>query len=280
MTITFIEEIPEGRRAQNTKGQRTYQRKFKLKSSQNSEGPYAVGSHASLPIIGSLYPDDSGAWCTTLTVEQFDGRFGWIVTADYSTERELSTDPTNDPALISWDSEQFQRPAVFDSSGNAICNSAGDPFDPPNMMDDSRRVVTVEKNLSVVPTWILNYQDAVNSDTFTIDNISVSVGLAKMQRVSVGPRQERNGIPFRTVHFTMHLEKNGWLMEPLDAGFRERNYTGDLINIRNPGDGELPSAPVPLDGSGSAIDDPSYTNNVFLSFSVYATLPFSSLPLI
>ena len=278
MTVTFIEEIPEGRRATNDRGKRTYQRQFKLKTSANSEGPYAVGSHASLPIIGSTYPDDAGAWCTTLDVMQFDGRWGWIVTANYSTERELATDPTNDPALISWNSEQFQRPAVFDTAGNAICNSAGDPFDPPMMLDDSRRVVTIEKNLSVVPSWILTYQDAVNNGSFIVDNITIGTGLAKMQSVSVGPRQERNGIPFRTVHLTMHLEKNGWLLEPLDAGFRE-TVSGVLENIRNAGDDELPGAPVPLNGAGMSLPNPSYTNNVFLSFTVYATKDFSILPL-
>lgn len=284
MTITFIEEIPEGRTATNQKGMRSYTRKFKLKSSVESEGPYAVGSDANLPKIGSLYPDDPFAWCTTLTVEQFSGRWGWIVTANYSSERELAEDPTADPAVITWDSEQFQRPAIFDKNGDAICNSAGDPFDPPNMMDDSRRVVTVTKNLAVVPTWILSYQDAVNSDTFTVDGVPVGVGVAKMQRVSVGQVERRNAITFRPVTFQIHLERDGWLLEPLDAGFREiqagsGSGAGSLINIVNPGDGLQPSAPVPLDGNGVSLADPSFTNNVFLSFSVYTTLAFSSLPL-
>jgi hypothetical protein len=279
MTITFIEEISEGRSANNTKGQRSYTRKFKLKSSANSEGPYAVGSNASLPRIGSLHPEDSFAWCVSLQVDQFSGRFGWIVTANYSSERELSEVPTNDPAIITWSSEQFQRPAVFDKDGNAIVNSAGDPFDPPNMMDDSRRVVTVTKNLTTVPAWILTYQDAVNSDVFTVDGVSIGAGLAKIQSVSVGEVQSRNATSFRTVSFTIHLQKDGWLLEPLDAGFREIDYaSGSLVNILNPGDSEQPSAPVPLDGSGAALDNPSTTNNVFLSFTVYETKVFSALP--
>jgi hypothetical protein len=278
MTVTFIEEIAEGRTATNTKGARSYTRKFKLKTSLNSEGPYAVGSDANLPVIGSQYPDDSGAWCVSLEVSQFSGRFGWIVTANYSSERELAQDPTNDPAEISWSSEQFQRPAVFDNSGNAIVNSAGDPFDPPNMMDDSRRVVTIQKNLATVPSWILTYQDAVNSDTFSVDGISIAAGLAKIQSVTVGPVQKRNGTSFRTVTIVMHLQKDGWLLRPLDAGFRER-VSGELQNIRNSGDDELPAAPVPLNGSGSALANPSFTNNIFLQFSVYETKAFASLPL-
>lgn len=279
MTVTYIGEEPLGRSATNQKGMRSYVRKFKLKTSIDSDGPYAVGSDPNLPKIGSLYPDDPFAWCTSLQVDPFgDGPLGWMVTANYSSERELAEDPTADPAQITWDSEQFQRPAVFDNAGNSICNSAGDPFDPPNMMDDSRRVVTVQKNLSVVPSWILSYQDAVNSDTFTLDGISIGIGVAKMQRVSVGPVERRNAITFRAVTFQIHLERNGWLLEPLDAGFRE-NPSGLLVNIINPGDSELPAAPVPLNGAGQALDNPSFTNNVFLSFAVYQTLAFSALPL-
>jgi hypothetical protein len=285
MTVTFIGEDPEGRAATNDTGMRRYTRVFKLETTDRAEGPYAVGSHASLPRIGSLYPDDPFAWCKTLDVAWFSGWKGWKVTANYTSERELAEDPTQDPALIAWDSEQFQRPAIFDQNNNAICNSAGDPFDPPNMMDDSRRVVTVTKNLSVVPAWILTYQDAVNNDSFSLDGITIGIGLAKMQRVSVSPVERRNGITFRVVTFQIHLQKNGWHLEPLDAGFREiasGSGTGGntgLVNILNPGDDEQPSAPVPLDGNGVSLASPSYTNNVFLDFEVYETLAFSSLPL-
>jgi hypothetical protein len=276
MTVEYIGEDPSGREATNLKGIRTYTRVFNFSTSTQTDDAWDVGSHANAPVIGSAFRD---AWCISSQPRCVDGKLAWKITAQYSSERELNTNPTLEPALITWDSEQFQRPAVFDKNGNAIVNSAGDPFDPPNMMDDSRRVVTVEKQLAVVPSWILTYQDAVNSDTFSIDGISIGIGLAKMQRVSVSPVQSRNGTSFRTVHFTIHLQKSGWLLEPLDAGFRERNYEGELVNIVNPGDGEEPSAPVPLDGAGAALDNPSYTNNVFLSFSVYETKVFSSLPL-
>lgn len=280
MSVIFKEEIGSGRKATNSKGMRSYSRQFRLETTSRSDGPYAVGSDANLPVIGAVHPEDSGAWCISLSVENTEDWKGWTVTAEYSSERELSETPTSDPALITWNSEQFQRPAIVDQSGNAIVNSAGDPFDPPYMIDDSRRVVTVTKNLTTVPTWILTYQDAVNSDTFTVDGVSVAVGKAKMQSVTVSEVQSRNGTSFRTVVFSIHLEKNGWLLEPLDAGFRELTYAGDgLQNIRNPGDDELPAAPVPLDGAGRALTNPSPANAVYGSFTVYETKAFSSLPL-
>jgi hypothetical protein len=278
VAVTYIGEDPAGRTAQNNKGARTYQRRFRLDASSQADGPFAVGSNASLPVIGNVHPEDPNAFCISLTVENTNPWKGWTVTANYSDERTIDDTPTDDAASISWNSEQFQKPAVFDLSGNLIVNSAGDPFDPPAMMDDSRRVVTVEKNLAVVPTWILDYQDAVNNDTFSVDGVSIAIGKAKMQAVTVGPRQRRNGTIFRTVTFTIHLQRDGWLLDILDAGFR-RKISGGRENIKNNGDGEAPTAPVPLDGNGQPIDDPTPTNCVFLQFPVYKTRAFSSLPL-
>jgi len=278
MSVIFKEEIGSGRKATNSKGMRSYSRQFRLETTSRSDGPYAVGSDTNLPAIGATHPEDSGAWCTTLSVENTEDWKGWTVTAEYSSERELSETPTSDPVFITWNSEQFQRPAIVDQTGNAIVNSAGDPFDPPYMMDDSRRVVTVTKNLTTVPTWILTYQDAVNSDTFTVDGVSIAAGKAKMQAVTVSEVQTRNGVAFRTVVFSIHLEKNGWLLEPLDAGFRE-NIAGVISNIRNDGDDELPAAPVPLNGSGAVLSNPTPATAVYGSFTVYETKAFSSLPL-
>lgn len=280
MSVIFKEEIGSGRKATNTKGMRSYTRQFRLETTSRSDGPYAVGSDFNLPLIGSVHPEDPFAWCTSLSVDNTEDWKGWTVTAEYSSERELSETPTSDPALISWSSEQFQRPAIIDKDGNAIVNSAGDPFDPQNMIDDSRRVVTVTKNLSSVPSWILTYQDAVNSGSFTVDGITVGDGLAKMQSVTVSEAQSRNGTAFRTVTFSMHLEKNGWLLEPLDAGFRQLAFDGiTRINIKNDGDAELPTSPVLLDGAGKVLVDPNPSNVFYGSFAVYETKDFSILPL-
>lgn len=279
MTATFKEEILSGRTARNSKGARTYTRKFRVLSSDKTDGPFEVGSTAGLPLIGSVHPEDANAFCIELTVENTEPYAGWTVTANYSDERVIDDNPTDDAAEINWGSEQFQKVAVVDRDGNLIVNSAGDLFDPPAMIDDSRRVVTVSKNLATVPSWILDYQDAINSDTFTIDGISIGVGKAKMQAVTVGPKQRRNSTVFRTVNFTIHLQRDGWVLDILDAGFN-RIPTGDTSNrVPITLDGVLPSAPYPLNGAGAPLKNPSPTNCVFRSFNVYKTRTFSTLPL-
>jgi len=280
MTIVYKGEIPAGRQAKNSLGIRTYQRQFRLVTDDPDDGPYAIGSNASLPNIGSLHPEDSSAWCRELTVENDAPYAGWIVTANYSSERELSETPTSDPAFVTWDSEQFQKPVIQDKDGDAVVNSAGDFFDPPAMMDDSRRVVTVQKNLTAVPTWILDYQDAVNSDSFSVDGVTIAIGTAKMQRVSVGAEDIRNGIAFRQVTFTMHLQRDGWDMQILDAGFRRIDPGDSTKRIAiSLDDGTEPTTPALLDGSGGLLSNPTPANAVFKTFSVYKTRAFSSLPL-
>jgi hypothetical protein len=277
MTITYLGENHAP--ATNTKGARSYTRTFRLTTSAKTERAYHVGSHASLPVIGEVHPDDAGAWCTTLNVDPSDPWKGWTVTAEYSTERELAEDPTADPAEITWGYEQFQKPAVTNYAGQAIVNSAGDPFDPPIMIDDSRPYVTISKNLASVPVWIMTYQDAVNSSSFVVDGVTVGAGLAKMQNITVTRGQSRNGISFRTVTFSIHLQKQGWQSRQLDAGFREVTYSGELQNIRNPGDDELPAAPVPLNGSGMALENPSPSTAQYRVDVVYEAKDFSALPL-
>jgi len=280
MTITFKNEIPGGRQGKNSLGIRTYQRQFRLITDNKNDGPYAIGSHASLPRIGSVHPEDASAWCRELTVENDAPFAGWVVTANYSSERELSETPTSDPAVITWDSEQFQRPLIQDNTGDAVVNSAGDFFDPPPMIDDSRRVVSVQKNLTAVPTWILDYQDAVNSDQFTVDGVTIAIGTAKMQRVSVGQEDIRNGTTFRQVTFTMHLQRDGWTMDILDAGFRRIDPGDSTKRIAiSLDDGTEPTTPALLDGSGGLLSNPTPANAVFKTFSVYKTRAFSSLPL-
>jgi len=273
VTITYKGEINLGQ-ARNSLGVRTYTRQFRLTTSLNTEREYNVGSHASLPQIGSVHPSDSAAYCVGLSVDHTEPRWGWTVTAEYTTQFERATNPTNDPAQISWSSEQFQRVMAQDKDGDAVMNSAGDFFDPPVMIDDSRRVATVKKNLAAVPTWLLDYQDAVNNDAFSIDGVSIAIGQAKMQTVSVDVEQERNGVTFRPVTFTIQFQRDLWTVKVLDAGFRDIN--GDRITSD---DGTDVTQPAPLNGSGLALANPTPATAQFITFDAYKERAFSSLPL-
>lgn len=263
----------------NSKGIRTYSRVYILTTDSKTENEYDVGSHPSLPYIGEQHDVDTEAYCIDLEITQTNGYVGWEAKAVWSTEFELAQNPTDDPAIIEWDGESYQKVAMWDRNGRAILNSAGDFFDPPLMMDDDRAIVTIQKNLAAVPSWIFLYRNAVNAASFTVDGISVAEELAKIQSLRVGSRQFRNGTSFRTLTITMCLQADGWDLAPLDQGFRKIGYGGALENIRNDGDNERPTAPVPLDGSGGVLQYPSPTNAFYIEALVYHARDFSVLPL-
>lgn len=289
MAVTYVGELSEGRQATNSKGVRTYTRMFRLTTSSQTDNAFTVGSNVNLPIIGNVFPGDSTAYCTDISIQCVRGWRIWDATVTYSTERKLSdqqsSDPQNptpatgEPAYITWDTEQFQKPATRDRDNKGIVNSAGDPFLPPEQMDDSRRVVTVQKNLTAVPTWILDYQDSVNDASFTVDGVTVTAGKAKMQRVSVGPIELRNGATFRQVTFVIALRRDGWAYSLLDQGFNEKDPADETKRRPIYINGQLPSSPVLLDGTGKAQTDPKTANATYLTYNVYKTANFSSLPL-
>lgn len=279
MTITMKGVMPESREAANEKGIRTYSETYWLTTDQKTDGTYEIGSHPDLPTVGSVHHTDTGAWCTAVKPKCVSGYVHFHVVCTFSSERELAEDPTTEPALTEWDGEQFQRPLVIDEDGDIVCNSAGDPFDPPEMIDDSRLISVTTKNLASVPIWLMEYSNAVNNDAFTLDGFSVGIGQAKMQTPKVSKPMSRNGTTYREVQMTIHYREEGWLSNIIDAGFREIGYGGERQQIKNAGDDEFTSAPVPLDGNGAALADPSPLNNVKLTFRGYRRLPFSALPL-
>ena len=137
----------------------------------------------------------------------------------------------------------------------------------------------------------------MNSDSYTIDGITVTAGWAKISAIHLSESQERNGIAYRVVTVTIHYraenedigsgsygsgsgsdEIEPWHLNILDAGFRELDEDGstgsasggktNLVNITDKNDDEV-TAPVPLDGAGMALDNPTPENSVFLQFQVY-----------
>ena len=306
MAVTFVDEFRESARTRYDGKVSRHTRQFLVivddPNNHTSVDPIlAVAAQFGL-FIGSIHPGDPSAWCVDVNSDVIKGSEGtqWTVTAEYSSERELNENPLLDPAFIDWDTEQFQEPIFWykDSEGvrKGVVNSAGDPFDPPGQRDDSRRAVVIEKNLASVPSWIIQYRDAVNSDSIVIDGIPVGVGQAKCQRVSVSRWQFRNGFAFRTVNLMIHITDDDWDYRPLDVGFRRKFRNGlipiryhydadfDELSVLSPEneeweDGFEPTAPQLLDGDGQPILNPTPEDAVFGNVRIYKRLPFSALPL-
>lgn len=276
MTIYLRTEDPSARTGQNNLGTRTYTRGFTLESTLQSEGPYTVGSHPNLPQIGDAHNEDPDAYCFEVSITQKTPWKLWTYTAQYSTDKELNRNPLFDPAIITWDGENFEEVAFEDRNGNAILNSAGDPFE--NLMRErSRRVATVVKNVLGVPSWVIEQENAVNSAAFVLDGYLINPGLAMLAQPKISEWKKRNTYNYRTITFQIKLNRDGWALRPLDAGFSY--IIGGQKRRAVNGDGTDPTTPICLNGSGGILTNPTPATAVFGSFDVYPAYDFNLLPL-
>jgi len=283
----------------------TRKRHFWAKTNAKTDDDVTVLAYVSCPVVGDAHPNDADCYCIQRSATNRNDSYVWDIDCHYSDEFEIKTNPLLDPAKIQWNTEQFQTPVWRDRDGNAIINSAGDPFDPPAEKDDSRWTAVITKNVAAIPAWFFAFQDAVNSSSFTLDGKTIAAGEAKMSGINVSETQERNGVSYRVLTMTMHFRGEGddagssgygtgggsdefepWELVMLDAGMRELSNVGsgsggdaELRHIKNPGDGEPVSSPVPLDGAGEALDSPTPGTAVYLGFEVYFERDFNLLPL-
>jgi len=279
MTVTYKGIDAESRSAANNKGIRTYSITYKLESDSTSDTASDVGNDANLPSIGEVHAEDAQAYCVSLDINCVAGWKWWTATATWTTERELAEDPEDDEVLVSWQSEIYQEAIFQDIDGNGILNSAGDYFiDPVPTRDNVHFIAKIRKNVQSVPSWVLSKQNNVNSGQITIGGLTIAAGLARMSRLVIGERQRRGSIDFYEISFEIHIHESGWRLEPLDAGFREIDY-GSRVPVQiTDENGDEPTAPVLLDGTGNVLESPTASTAVYGNYQIYLESDLTSLP--
>jgi len=275
-----VKEIWDGRGGEgDLKGGRRYTRVFRVETNSNFDTAVEA-TFTGTPKIGDRFPEDNQAFCQNVRADQeaFSPRI-WIVTASYSTEQELAANPLVDPTEFTWDTEQFQKPVVIDLDGKAIVNSAGHFYDPPFERDDSRLSVTMTRNVLSIPPWFLSIEDALNSEPVTIDGLNVPIKRAKIQKVTAGKQEFRNLTGFRRISATIHIQRLTWQLEAQDVGLMEIHPTVDTKRIAIlDDDGNPVSIPVPLDGNGKRLVDPTLDNVTIRTHNIYHEFDFGDLP--
>lgn len=225
--------------------------------------------------------------CRSVTVDQDSGApLKWIIEATYSSEplnqsdEQQAQNPLDRPPLVKWSSTTYQLALAEDRNGEAIVNSAGDYFDPPVEASRSHWTVTIEKNVTGVPAFILGYADAVNESAIQIQGISVSPECAKLMDVSLSERKsEGEGdqrVNFYTFGYTMELRAETWQLKVLDQGLRyvDDDEIKQILDERS----KPISSPRLLDGEGGILEDPTPGNAEWLYFDIYEKRDFSVLP--
>lgn len=285
----IVNEEWKGRRGQETDvvtGRHT--RVFVVQTGDFNAGSEQVLAAVGIPRIYDTYVDadgqnDTTCFCVDIRPEQDNADPGvWRVYAEYSTDAYGA--PTNMPQIVVWSIERFTKAVYVDQDGNAILNSAGDPYDPPVTVDDSRLVVKVVRNELEYPTDVaIAYKDAVNSDSFEallIGGAPADPGTVKMANVGGELMNSLTGaFRYWRMTYEMHVNNNGWQPKVLDAGFHT-GFAGGIIGfnrklVTDPVSGIPLSQAVPLDGLGNVLA-PAGTP-VFNVYNVYPSEPFNDL---
>jgi hypothetical protein len=118
---------------------------------------------------------------------------------------------------------------------------------------------------------------AINSDSFTFDGQTISIGQCRIKGMKCGSVQTQNGVKYRVKMFSLAFKKS-WLDVIDDRGFYEIDpaRSGQVREILNPVGGTKPDTPWPLDGSGAK--KPNATDAApQWTFVPYRSLPFATL---
>lgn len=106
-----------------------------------------------------------------------------------------------------------------------IANSAGLPFDPPLMVEVSRAVLQVTKNMPVATLeYLVTLKNAVNSIPWR----GRAARTAKVLKIEHDGGKQQNGIKYVTTQWEIGLDPDTWDLRALDAG------TGTFRTVNNP----------------------------------------------
>lgn len=216
------------------------------------------------------------------------GPYVWRAVCRYSDkplsaeekERKKEPNPCERKADVSWKTHHYQEGFYKDLDNKAVVNSAGDFPIPTPPIDRSYRVAHVVKNVPDVPTWLDDYELAINSDHFVIDGRAVAPQKARLSGLDISSFQEENGYRFRVLSFDLEIRKLlGWAIEFVDRGLRKKVGTSLETIFDNSTPKRPITTPVLLDGDGLPLDDPGPDTAKYMSYRGYNYKPFNDLPL-
>jgi hypothetical protein len=286
MTATILAETFENRATEyNDRAVRRYTRKFFVLTDTANDGPLTVRIASGIPRLTTPYVEpngvtDLGSICVNIRTEQrADNPFLWDVTCEYSSESErpdrMQDNPIARPTDISGDWETFQVPVVNDVvNGNLVGNSAGQAFQPFFMKDQSRFILTMERNeLNPDFVGLSLYADKINNDVFFgYDPLTVKCRPIRWRRMF------ENGLYYFRMTYQFAIRQETWLLQCLDQGKAVRKAPNNNTLLAVVDDqGKAVSNDVPLNGQGGLLQFGQ--EPVVLTFNQYLAVPFANLNL-
>lgn len=259
---------------------RRYKMTKTVRVSHLGDGPETILAAPSVPQIGQAYnlfnDADALATCVSVTPRRTAAPLTWEVDCEFDTARVVAgvTDnPLNQPALISWTFNKYERPMLRSyDNGIACVTSSGNVYDPPLVYEDARPCVTITRNeASYSPANAITYHNCLNKEAFA----TAAPLCAKVNYITAA-QQFSNGVAFYQVTYEIEINRESFAQLILDQDFRD--IEGKMF--RDPVTAASMSAPTLLNGRGRRRTDAR--GNLSASMTAgQSTVPISSssLPL-
>lgn len=279
MAVISVQLTHSGREGGvNERDERRYRQQYLAITDDPHDGVPTVGGDPRIPKLFMFYSTpnetDFDAGCISVEPRQRpDSRYVWDVEVLYSTVFDVrDEDPLRRLPDVFWGSIKSTEVVWRDRNGKGIVNSAGDYFDPPLERPVSRRRLMIVRNEAHHdPQLGVDFEDAVNQKTF----LGFPPNTVKVEDISA--RTVREGRRrYDEAGYEFHVKKDGWTLRPLDQGRRE----GQRKTIRETDeDGNFAPVgdPVPLDGAGKVLLNPSPATVKFGAFDVFPEKDFDVL---
>lgn len=294
MAVSSVNEIWDGRSASdNASLERNYTRVFRVICDDANDDRTVISPFVPQP--RASHPNDAGAIVSDRSFEQQEDRLIWLVTVNYSSRQELpaqqggggggaeaSENPLARVPEWAFSTETYQVALEYDfhSTPRLIANSAGDPFDPPVVVNRARLVVTHKKNVAFYdPDRYANRLHHINVGLF--GNYFQPYTLLYVDHG--GQSRMENGIWYWEITNKFHYNPDGWL----ETEFVDRGYRGDIAetppakigNLRDEWGAPL-AKPALLNGSAARLpagDDPVTTWADGSPFYLYDVASFDEI---
>lgn len=292
MSVVEISDIAAPQLSSSLTGGTTITRKLKAVVDSLDDGPLTIKLHASCPKEGQTYAfrdeSDTTFVCNAVTIDPKSDSGGlerglaYDVTVTYSNSvnseavGEDEENPLDDPPVVRFNRNTYQKPALVDKDGVAIVNGADESFDPPVMRTFHSPVLNIVRNeASFSPSAQYQLEDVVNSDAFA----GAPAGHWKMSP-PIAEKFTRGSYTYWRVEYEIEYSEQPWNPTGIMAqGYRYRKSAGGPSQVYlDPATNTPPSGPLllKLDGTESPVSPVDGTRlPYFHEFNFYQEIPFS-----
>lgn len=281
-----------GTAAVDTKGVRTYTRKFLFVMEFFTDYPPVVWATGGPSIVRyQAHPNDTQALAISMTVNSTDVVGHYEIDVSYSSQpfetsagntandlsgNDQSTTPTSRPWVIKFASIHTERLlGPLDLNGQDVVNAAGQPFDPPPTIPCSNLQINItayKDSTWDAATHILDYQDTINASDFNLVINPSNTMLFPKQTLRVteynASSVNENGIWYWEISLVIEYRVKPWNpIKVLNAGMCYVKDSSTPPQKITDNTGNDVSRPVPLDSAGHVLNAGAALN--YIDFKGY-----------